>query len=60
MKKLPPILSKVDLSYNRFAKSETLHTLGNVLLSSRVLRNLNISYSLEITELDKLDLFRFC
>ncbi|CAG9312130.1 unnamed protein product [Blepharisma stoltei] len=57
---LPDMLSKLDLSYNEFKSNSALSSLGKALISHRVLRYLNLSYSFEIDSLDNKALICFC
>lgn len=60
LQSFPEMLSKFDLSYNEFRSNQALIALGKSLISQRVLRYLNISYSFEIDMLNTRAMSIFC
>lgn len=60
LQNLPPLLWKLDLSYNKFSQSSILETLGQKLNKTRTLRVLNISYAVEIGKLQSHHLISLC
>jgi Ran GTPase-activating protein (RanGAP) involved in mRNA processing and transport len=60
LKRLPPSLKSIDLSYNSLTDCESLRKLAAALIHSRDLRKLSISHAIELDEITEEAVEHLC